>query len=69
MYAHTQGFAFNILNAFVMARSMSEYNKGVQASEHARLALLFAGLVVFVAGMYLNMDSDYYLLSLRRLNK
>ena len=48
---------------------MSEYNKGVQAPEPLRLALFIAGFAVFITGMYVNMDSDYYLLSLRKLNK
>ncbi len=58
------GFAFNSINAYVNARFISEF--GEYGSELLTDPRFLAGLVIFLAGLALNVHSDNILLSLRK---
>ena len=59
-----QGVVFNLVNAFLNGSYMSMYFDGQEmtAIMFVRLAI---GLVLFALGMYINIRSDYMLISLR----
>ena len=61
------GFFFNVLNAYINARVVSDIGQyGVSWLADPRF---LAGMAVFVSGMSLNMHADNVLLSLRRHGK
>ena len=58
------GFTFNSINAYVNARFISEF--GEYGSEWLADPRFLAGLVIFLAGLVLNIHSDNILLDLRK---
>ena len=58
------GFAFNVVNAYVNARFISEF--GDYGPEWLGDPRFLAGLAVFLAGLVLNIRSDNVLLGLRK---
>ncbi len=61
------GFAFNVINAYVNARFISEF--GEYSSEWLGDPRVLGGLAIFAAGFALNVHSDNILLGLRKLGR
>lgn len=62
-------FGFNLLNAYVQARWVSNYESDGAAGGWWFWGRFLVGLVIFVGGMYMNMSSDMVLVGLKREGK
>ncbi|XP_030524873.1 steroid 5-alpha-reductase DET2 [Rhodamnia argentea] len=63
------GFGFNVLNAYVQARWVSNYESDGAAGGWWFWGRFLVGLVIFVSGMWMNVWSDIVLVGFKREGK